>query len=153
VKPTFTNYPSGVTPLVMFYYAGTAATVSDDAPSQPAEATFRDPYLTHFITDPFQTFALINYDVTDVNKLAAPGAVEATNVPITAGSVKDGNLTYYSPTEDYVGNTPNKDLTAFSEDFGWNGSNKDLKAFDTPLQAFVETDGKSGLGAYFGKDK
>jgi hypothetical protein len=144
------HYPIGESPLVMFYYADTAATVSDDAPSQPAEATFRDPYLTHFITDPFQTFSLINYDVTNVNKLAAPGAVEATNVPITAGSVQDNNLTYYSPTENYVGNTPGKDLTAFSEDFGWNGSNKNLTAFDTPLQKFVENNGS--IGAYFGNN-
>jgi hypothetical protein len=147
VKDTSSNYPSGESPLVMFYYADTAATVADDAPSQPAEATFRDPYLTKFIDDAFQTFALINYDVTDVNKLAAPGAVEASNVPITAGSVKDNNLTYYSDTGAHVGNTPNFDLTAYSEDFGWNGSNKDLNAFDTPLQQFVSTGGS--LGAYF----
>ena len=61
----------------MFYYAATAATVSDDAPSQPAEVTFRDPYLKQLHHDPFQTFPLINYDVTNVNKLAAPASMEA----------------------------------------------------------------------------
>jgi hypothetical protein len=120
-------------PLVMFYHADTSSTVSDDAPSQPAEATFRDPYLTNFITDPFQTFALINYDVTNVNKLAAPGAVEAKDAPIFAGAVASNNLQIFG-----------------TEDFGWNGSNKDLAAFDGPLEGFVGNVGKASLGTYFG---
>src|SRR5262249_40236233 len=131
-----TNYLKDQKPLVMFYHADTSSTVSDDAPSQPAEATFRDPYLSNFITDPFQTFALINYDVTNVNKLAAPGAVEATDAPIFAGAVASNNLQIFG-----------------TEDFGWNGSNKDLAAFNGPLEDFVKNVGAASLGTYFGNSK
>jgi len=131
------NYPTGASPLVMFYFSQPDATVADDAPSQPAEVTFRDPYLKHFINDPFQTFALINYDVTNVNKLAAPGSMEASAVPITTGSVKDGDLKDYPPPED----------------FGWHGSDKNLTAFNAPLVDFVKNQGDASIGAYFGAQK
>src|SRR5262245_48918767 len=128
------NYPTGQSPLVMFYCADTPATVSDDAPSQPAEVTFRDSYLQHFIDDDFQTFPLINYDVTNVNKLAAPGSMEASSVPITSGSVQSGDLKYYPP----------------NEDFGWHGSDKDVTTFGPPLVNFVDNTGNAAIGAYFG---
>jgi hypothetical protein len=131
------NYPKGWSPLVMFYYATTAATVSDDAPSQPAEVTFRDPYLKKFIDDSFQTFPLINYDVTNVNKLAAPASMEGSNVPITSGAVASNNLKYYPP----------------NEDFGWHGSDKNTATFDPLLQDFVDNAGKASIGAYFGNQK
>jgi hypothetical protein len=128
------NYPTGQSPLIMFYFTDTPATVSDDAPSQPAEVTFRDPYLKYFIDDDFQTFPLINYDVTNVNKLAAPASMEASNVPITSGAVQSGNLKYYPP----------------NEDFGWHGSDKDMTTFGPPLVNFVNNTGDASIGAYFG---
>jgi hypothetical protein len=134
VKKDSSNYPTGQSPLVMFYFADTPATVSDDAPSQPAEVTFRDPYLKHFIDDDFQTFPLINYDVTNVNKLAAPASMEASDVPITSGAVQSRNLEYYLP----------------NKDFGWHGSDKDMTTFGPPLVNFVNNAGNASIGAYFG---
>ncbi len=127
------HYPKGESPLVMFYYAKTAATVSDDAPSQPAEVTFRDPYLKNFIDDAYQTFPLINYDVTNVNKLSAPASMEASNVAITSGAVQSRNLEYYPP----------------SQDFGWHGSDKGTTSFDASLKDFVDNTGDASLGMYF----
>jgi hypothetical protein len=130
------NYPTGENPLVMFYFAPKALTVADDAPSQPAELTFRDPYLTHFITDDFQTFPLINYDVSNVNKLAAPVSLEANNVPITSGATASNNLAYYTP----------------NEAFGWHGSSQNTTTFDPPIEAFVNNNDPTVgyLGSYFG---
>ena len=62
------DFPAGESPLVMFYSSGgLPKTVPDDAPAQLTEITFRDPYLTQFITDKNQTFPLLNYDVSYVN--------------------------------------------------------------------------------------
>jgi hypothetical protein len=130
------SYPSGDTPFVMFYYADTASTVTDDAPAQLAELTFRDTYLKHFIVDRTQTFALMNYDVSSVNKLSAPVAMEANNVPITAGAVDSHNLQYFPP----------------NEAFGWHGSQKTATQFDSPILDFVNNDNPNDayLGTYFG---
>lgn len=129
------HYPQGETPLVMFYFADTKpATVPNDAPAQLAEVTFRDPYLRHFIKDSFQTFALINYDVSYVNTLVAPAAIEASNVPITSGAVASNNLTYYRP----------------NADFGWNGSTKGAMEFNPLVADFVHNKGKASIGQYFG---
>ena len=51
-----TGYPTGDVPFVMFYHADKSHTVTDDAPAQLAELTFRDTYLKHFINDSKQTF-------------------------------------------------------------------------------------------------
>ena len=58
---------------------------NDAAPAQLLEWTFRDPYLLHFIDDLQQVKVLMNYDVSYVNKLSAPVAMEAAGVPITLG--------------------------------------------------------------------
>lgn len=129
------NYPSGQSPLVMFYFDdGEPKTVPNDAPAQLAELTFRDPYLNHFIDDVFQTFPLLNYDLSYVNTLVAPAAMQGSNVPITSGSVQSGNLVYYPP----------------SEDFGWHGSSQDKKSFDQLIKNFVNNSGKADIGQYFG---
>ncbi|WP_145952153.1 hypothetical protein [Paludisphaera borealis] len=128
------NYPVGQSPLVMFYYSTSPPlTTSDDAPSQPAEVTFRDPYLKNFIDDSFQTFALLNYDVTNVNKLSAPASMEASNVPITSGSVQSNNLQYYLP----------------NKDFGWHGSNKDAATLTSLIKSFVTNQGPASVGDYY----
>ena len=86
------GYPAGVTPIVMFYHDETSLAVSTEALAQLGEVTFRDPYLTHFITDPAQTFPLTNYDVSFVNNMVAPAAMEATNVPIYNGPLNEAHL-------------------------------------------------------------
>ncbi len=129
------NYPNGETPLVMFYFDNTdPKTVPNDAPAQLAELTFRDPYLKHFIDDPFQTFPLLNYDLSYVNTLVAPAAMEGSNVPVTSGSVQSGNLEYHEP----------------NQDFGWHGSSADTKSFNLLIKQFVNNSGKASIGAYFG---
>ena len=131
------NYPSGVTPLVMFYHSPNPLAVGDDAPAQLVETTFRDPYLTKLgVTNPSQTFPLLSYDVSYVNTLHAPVALLATNVPITSGAVASKNLTYYRPNQAW----------------GWNGSNRRKATFDPLVQQFVfnTPNSKAFLGNYFG---
>ncbi len=129
------NYPVGDSPLVMFYFDDVApTTVPNDAPAQLAELTFRDPYLNNFIDDSFQTFPLINYDLSYVNTLVAPAALEASNVPITSGSVQSGNLVYYPP----------------NEDFGWHGSSQGTATFNPLIASFVSNKGAASVGQYFG---
>jgi hypothetical protein len=129
------NYPSGESPLVMFYFDdGAPTTVPNDAPAQLAELTFRDPYLKNFIDDSFQSFPEINYDLSYVNTLVAPAAMEASNVPITSGAVQSGNLVYYPP----------------NEDFGWHGSSQGTATFDPLIASFVNNKGAASIGQYFG---
>jgi hypothetical protein len=129
------NYPAGESALVMFYFANTApATVPNDAPAQLAEVTFRDSYLKNFIDDAFQTFPLLNYDVSYVNTLVAPAAMEASNVPVTSGAIASGNLAYYYP----------------NQDFGWHASDQSTTTFDPLIQNFVSNTGKAAIGQYFG---
>ena len=110
--------------------------LSDDAaPSQPAEATFRDPYLSKFISDATQTFALLNYDLSYVNTLTAPAAMEASDVPIITGSdiPPSSDLKYYLP----------------NEAFGWHGSDKSTQTFNTSIKDFVNNTGSASIGMYF----
>ncbi len=133
------GYPAGETPLVLFYFAGgLPKTVPDDAPAQLTEITFRDPYLTRFITDPAQTFPLINYDVSYVNNLVAPVAMEASRVPITYGDSKSTT----TPPE-YFG----------FDDFGWLATDRNPQAFQAAINAFVQNTGAASLGAYFGPNR
>jgi hypothetical protein len=130
------NYPAGETPVVVFYRADTPKTVLPAAPAQLVEWTFRDPYLTKFITnDPLQTFPLINYDVSYVNNLTAPVAIEASNVPITVG---DRLSTTTPPT--YYG----------YQDYGWNPTKLDTATFGPPIGQFVGNTGAARIGDYFG---
>ncbi len=131
------NYPQGETPLVMFYYSSTPLAVGDDAPAQLVETTFRDPYLTKVgVTDTSQTFPLLSYDVSYVNTLHSPVALEASGVPITSGAIASNNLTYYRPNENW----------------GWNGSNQGTATFDPLVKDFVTNKPKSKafIGDYFG---
>jgi hypothetical protein len=131
------NFPREFTPLVMFYHAGTSAAVGDDAPAQLVETTFRDPYLKQLgVTDASQTFPLLSYDVSYVNTLHAPVALEASNVPITSGAIASGNLAYYRPNQAW----------------GWNGSNQGAATFDPLVSDFVANrpNTKAFIGDYFG---
>src|SRR4029077_20051706 len=108
------NYPVGDTPLVVFYFSGTPLAPSDAAPAQQMEFAMRDPYLLHFINDLQQTKVLMNYDVSYVNKLAAPVAMEAAGVPITLGD----QISLTQPPA-YYG----------SQDYGWNPTTTDATTF------------------------
>lgn len=67
------NYPVADKPVIVFYFNPvTPEGVSLAAPAQLLELTFRDPYLKQFITDNLQTYPLINYDVSYVDKLTTP---------------------------------------------------------------------------------
>jgi hypothetical protein len=129
------NYPAGATPAVVFYRSPTPRTVLPAAPAQLVEWTFRDPYLMQFITDPLQTFPLINYDVSYVNNLTAPVAIEASHVPITVG---DRLSTTTPPT--YYG----------YQDYGWNPTNLDTATFGPPIGQFVGNTGDAAIRDYFG---
>jgi hypothetical protein len=125
------GYAGGDTPLVMFYYSGGAPiTLPNDAPAQLTEVTFRDQYLTHFITDPAQTFPLVNYDVSYVNNLVAPVSMEASHVPITYGI---NPPTYYG-----------------SEDFGWLATDRHTDTFEEAIGDFFNNQKPASLGQYFG---
>lgn len=134
-----TNFPAGQSPLTMFYFSdGQPKTVPDDAPAQLTEITFRDPYLTQFITDPSQTFPLLNYDVSYVNNLVSPVSMAASHVPITYGNTQS---TTTPPT--YYG----------YQDFGWLATDRDTATFQAAIQEFVANTGSARIGAYFGPDR
>ena len=128
------RYPFGADPVVVFYRSPTPATVLRAAAAQLGEWTFRDPYLTNFITDPLQTFPLINYDVSYVNNLTAPISMEASGVPITSGD----RLSHQAPT--YYG----------TKDYGWNPTNLSASEFQNPVKSFIANKGVAAIGSYFG---
>jgi hypothetical protein len=134
----FANYPVNTQPVVVFYRADTPEGVSDAAPAQLMEWTFRDPFLLHFIDDLQQSKVLMNYDVSYVNKLAAPIAMEAAGVPITLGD----QISLTKPPT-YFG----------SQDYGWNPTTTDAVTFANNITNFVKNgaDGTTKiLGDYFG---
>jgi len=127
------NFPDGKSPLAMFYFSNLApVTVPTAAPAQLTEVTFRDPYLTHFIDDPNQTFPLLNYDVSYVNNLVAPVAMAASHVPITYQINPD-------PPPHYFG----------YEDFGWLATASDTKTFQDAIDKFTKNAGNASIGNYF----
>jgi hypothetical protein len=129
-----TSYPAGVSPLVMFYYSdGPPITLPNDAPAQLTEVTFRDQYLANFINDPDQTFPLINYDVSYVNNLVAPVAMQASDVPITYQT----DPLPAPPT--YFG----------TQDFGWLATNQTTPVFEGAMANFINNRGTASLGQYF----
>ncbi|WP_169977352.1 hypothetical protein [Tautonia rosea] len=133
------GFPEGQDALVMFYFFnGPPKTVPDDAPAQLTEITFRDPYLTQFITDPNQTFPLLNYDVSYVNNMVYPVSMAAGDVPITFGNTQDPK-------------TPPKYFGL--QDFGWLATNRDTTSFQAAIEDFVANRGAASIGAYFGPDR
>ncbi|QEH39071.1 hypothetical protein OJF2_76830 [Aquisphaera giovannonii] len=126
--------------VVMWYHALTAENPSNDAPFQLIEMSFRgtfyDPkinvgtgfnYLIGFDTDKVNyisanDFDLVNYDVSYVDAIALPVALEAGQVPI-----------------------PN---TSQSKPFGWVGSSLAITELQSAFEAF--TGSSSSLGTYFG---
>ena len=126
--------------VVMWYHALTAKNPNNDAPFQLIEMSFRGTfynpkinvgtgfnYLIGFDTKDTNyisanDFDLVNYDVSYVNAIALPVALEADQVPI-----------------------PN---TSQSQPFGWVGSSLSVGALQDAFTNF--TGPNSSLGAYFG---
>lgn len=130
------GYASAMKPEVMFYYSDIPKTVPNDFPAQLTEMTFRDQYLKQFISDPNETHALLNYDVSYVNNLIAPIAMEASKVPIT-----------------YQTNPEPAPPTYFGfENFGWAATNKNAAPFESAVADFVanKKDSEAFIGQYFG---
>lgn len=125
---------------VMWYHSLTAENPNNDAPFQLIEMSFRgtfyDPkinvgtgfnYLIGFDTSQknyisANDFDLVNYDVSYVDAIALPVALQADHVPI-----------------------PN---TALSQPFGWVGASLKVKELQDAFTDF--TGGNSSLGSYFG---
>ncbi len=132
------NYPVADKPVIVFYFNPvTPEGVSLAAPAQLLELTFRDPYLKQFITDNLQTYPLINYDVSYVDKLTTPVALEASAVPVVDGVQADPTQPvpiYYDPPEN----------------FGWNAANQSATDWYPLLKDFTENKGKAKIGDYFG---
>jgi hypothetical protein len=122
--------------VVMYYHCSdpdAAVNPGADAPEQLIEFTIRDKdFLTKVSDDvnpidPSQLITLINYDVSYVDNLLLPVAMEATSVPV-----------------------PNTDE---AQDYGWIGAKQDYLG-DGSLQAeikkFTSDNSENGLGRYFG---
>jgi len=131
---------SGGDGIVMYYHCGTdqkgdkdaAINPGADAPEQLVEFTIRDQDFLTKISEkvnpiaPNQLTTLINYDVSYVDHLLLPVAMEATNVPI-----------------------PN---TTATKDYAWIGAQQAYSG-DGSLQAaitkFTSNTSDNGLGSYF----
>lgn len=117
--------------LVMWYHANRAEELAFDAPSQLIEMTFRDPYLGTLSTGnqipASEKMELVNYDVSYVDAMILPVAMQAANVPIPV----PGNP-----------NPPKKT-------YGWVGSSLSYAQMQTAIQAFASNTPSNGLGQYF----
>ena len=113
----------GDNPVVVFYRSATTRGSPDAAPAQldgmDVSRSLPDAFHQRSTTVKF----LINYDVSYVNKLTAPVAMEAAGVPITLG---DQISLTQPPT--YYG----------SQDYGWNPTTTDATTFATNIANFVE---------------
>ncbi len=127
--------------LVMWYHALTAQAPNNDAPSQLTEFTFRGTFYNPTInpTTGFQYLlgALLpsvdtdsaDYDISFVDSISMPVAMEAANVQIPG--------------------------TTTQAPFGWVGSSQSLAAFQQAVAAFTASNSTGGsnandLGSYFG---
>jgi hypothetical protein len=130
--------PSTTNGAVMWYHALTASAPNNDAPFQLTELTFRNAYygsITGFVnlmggsTSSVYTDAIkpaADYDVSYVDSINMPIAMEATNVTINN-----------------TGGT--------SAAFGWVGSSDSLAAFQGAIATFASNNaGANFLGQYFG---
>lgn len=122
---------------------GLAEGPAGSAPAQLAEMTFRskifaDPrYLTHKDIDPNgnsgEVHDLVNYDVSYVDSMMLPVAMEAIDVPLDPSGV----------------------ITTGTASFGWVGADKTFAQLQGPLGTFTSPNpdpqtNLNGLGNYFG---
>ncbi len=115
---------------------------ANDAPAQLTEWTMRDPVLSIInpnidIDHPFfgETHANINYDVSYVDSMALPVAMEALDVPVPVQTV---------PPLDPRNPNPGPRLP-----FGWIGAAQTPAEFQADISAFTQTGAQNGLGSYF----
>ena len=137
--------PNGV---VMWYRADTAEAPNDDTEDQLAEWTIRDhgylvnPKITEKTNSKIpdnQLVTLINYDVSNVDNLYLPLAMEATDVwvvPQKSGTGPNANRTGWGP-----GSNPDV--------YGWTGAINKIDFLQTAIREFT-ADNNQLLGQYFG---
>ncbi len=120
--------PSTFKAVVMWYRADVALVALDDAPAQLLEFTIRDPYMLKLNSnlDKNTLGPLINYDVSYVDTIYLPVAMEATDVPDANGTKRA---------------------------FGWTGAIQSEAQFQQAFEAFVSAGADNGLGLYFGTDE
>jgi len=125
---------AGLDGKIMWYHALASQTPANDAPDQLLEMTFRDGYLSglptaqHGLIPESEQHALVNYDVSYVDSILQPVAMEATNVPI----------------QNSPGDAP---------PFGWIGASQSVTELQDKIAAFASDDpAVNGLGQYFGGD-
>jgi hypothetical protein len=115
---------------------------ANDAPAQLTEWTMRDPVLS--IINPNidklkpnygETHANINYDVSYVDSMALPVAMEALDVPVPVQTV---------PALDPTNPNPGPRLP-----YGWIGAAQTPAEFQAALSAFASNTPANGLGSYF----
>ncbi|MEO6808476.1 MAG: PKD domain-containing protein [Isosphaeraceae bacterium] len=144
IQGNFALTTQGATPttngLVMWYHALTSASPNNDAPFQLTEVSFRgnfyDPtvnvgtgfqYLLGPDVFPGAKTNSVDYDISFVDTINLPVAMEASDVPI-----------------------PNTNLNA---PFGWVGSSQTLDNFQNAITAFTSTNlagqNTNFLGTYF----
>jgi hypothetical protein len=125
------------TGLVMFYHAQRSQGIAPDAPAQLTEFTIRDPYLTHWLhEDPehiAETTVEFNYDVSYVDNLTAPVAMEAADVPVPIPFQADPPRAHY----------------------GWAGSDliynsATQRNMHDLVRDFINNTGAASIGQYFG---
>jgi hypothetical protein len=147
--------PAGVTGMVMWYRQGLnnqtdrtnpapeqAKATRNDAPSQLIEWTMRDPVLS--IVNPNidilkpnfgETHANINYDVSYVDSMALPVAMEALDVPVPV-----------QPTPSLDPRNPNPGPRL---PFGWIGAAQTADELQAELRDFTSNGAANHLGTYF----
>jgi hypothetical protein len=130
---------------IMWYHALTAETPANDAPAQLLEMTYRDKnYLSSLPTvqgridkgltpliPKAELTNLVNYDVSYVDSILAPVAMEAPSVPLNPAA-----------------NSPD------APPYGWVGASQALPDMQGPIATFVSQNtpdqpNKNGLGQYF----
>jgi hypothetical protein len=134
---SFTNDYSGG--LVMWYHSPTALDASNDAPVQLTEYTIRDAYLGTLpnptILPDGELHSLVNYDVSYVDSMVLPIAMEATSVPIP--------IPPYDIHSGPIGGPV--------KDFGWIGAQLTIDQLQNGIKTFTSTTSAGGiLGDYFG---
>ena len=140
--------PNGV---VMWYRAGIAQAPNDDTEDQLAEWTIRDhlylvnPKITTKTNSEIpdnQLVTLINYDVSNVDNLYLPLAMEATDVwvvPQRSGTGPNANRTGWGPGSD-------------PDIYGWTGAINTIHFLQTAIREFT-ADNNQLLGQYFGSKR
>jgi hypothetical protein len=120
--------PSTFKAVVLWYRADVAFVPLNDAPAQLLEFTIRDPYMWQLNSnlDKNTLGPLINYDVSYVDTIYLPVAMEATDVPDANGN---------------------------KQAYGWTGAIQSEAQFQQAFEAFVSAGADNGLGSYFGTDK